>query len=219
MPGEYHFWDMDHTLIDNDCDVSWKEFLVAEGLAPVTDLDEAAAFFQQYRENRLDWRAFMAFQLRELAGQTPAELAALAERHFVKIVQPRLYPRAVALVHEQLARGATVCLLTATNRAVALPLAKFVGIPHLLATELELLEGRYTGRMAGEYCGGRGKVPRLLAFCQEHGVPAAEVWYYGDSSADLPALEAVGHPVVANPMPALRAIAEQRGWPLLDFRG
>ena len=80
------FWDMDHTLIDNDCDVSWKDFLIAEKIAPPEAKELADMFFRQYQENKLDWEGFMAFQLAELDGLSAEAAAVLAMKHFVDLV-------------------------------------------------------------------------------------------------------------------------------------
>ena len=88
MPKLYIF-DMDGTLIDNDCDVSWKEFLVAEGLAPRSDLALAKKFFDDYNAGTLRHEDFLAFQLREFVGRSVAEMAEVARRHFERVVRPK----------------------------------------------------------------------------------------------------------------------------------
>lgn len=211
------FWDMDHTIIANDCDVSWKEFLIGAGLAPASDRQLAQKFWDDYAANRLNWDEFIAFQLRELPGFSPARLAELAAEHFARIVRPRIYPGAVALLAAQRAQGSRLCLLTATNRIVAAPLAEHLGFDDIVATELEISAGCYTGRIAGVYCGGEGKRTRLLAYCRERGLDPAACLFVGDSGADLPALHSVGYPVVVNPMPILRQEAERCGWQILQF--
>ena len=77
-----HFFDMDHTLIDADCDVTWKEFMLAEKLAPESAREQAEKFFEDYNLGRLDFEAFTRFQLAEFAGRTEAETAELCRRHF-----------------------------------------------------------------------------------------------------------------------------------------
>ena len=72
MSAKVYFFDMDHTLIDNDCDVSWKEFTVAHGLAPRSHLEEAERFFDDYNRGCLDTAKFIRFQLSEFVGKTPA---------------------------------------------------------------------------------------------------------------------------------------------------
>ena len=212
-----HVWDMDHTLIANDCDVSWKQFLVATGRAPTDDLRLVEHFFELYRQAKLDPDEFLAFQLREFVGRTEAEMAPLAEEHFRVLVTPRIYPEALAQVRAQRAAGERVLLCTATNRLIAAPLAKAFGFPELLATELELVDGRYTGRFAGAYCGGPGKLEHLHPWCARYGLTLADLAYYGDSSSDIPVLAAVGFPRVCNPMPKLRQHAEAQGWPIQVF--
>jgi len=211
------FWDMDHTLIDNDCDVSWKSFLIAKGRAEPDAEERADFFYQQYLRAELDVDAFLAFQLAEFRGRTPEEMAVWCQEHFEEVVRPCIYPRAAALVAAQQAAGEPLCLLTATNRAIAAPLAAHLGFEIVLATELQVEGGTYTGRIGGTYCYGEGKVAHLTGCCQALRAEPTDAWYYGDSTSDIPVLQAVGHPVAVNPKPALREIAEARGWEILDF--
>jgi HAD superfamily hydrolase (TIGR01490 family) len=213
----YHFWDMDHTLVACDCEVSWKRFLVAEGLADPGDLVLVDQFFEDYASGRLDAAAYLAFQLKDFQGRPVDEVEALALRHFQACVAERVYPEAVARIQAQLGAGAFVALLTATNRVIAAPVAASAGIPNLIATEFEVEAGRFTGRLQGDYCLGPGKVDRLRTFCDGRGISMAQVHYYGDSLPDITVLERVGHPVAVNPMPGLRERASQAGWEILDF--
>ncbi len=212
------FWDMDHTLIDNDCDVSWKSFMVEEGLAPEDALVEADRFFELYKEARLPIREFLEFQLAEFTGRTVDEMRELCERHFEWIVKPRLFADAERTVRAQHEAGDLLVVLTATNRYIAEPVARHLRIDHLLATELEEENGRFTGRFIEPYCGGIGKLHFADAFAARHGQKLADVWYYGDSTTDIPAMEGVGHPVAANPSPGLREVAIAKSWPIIDWR-
>ena len=78
-------------------------------------------------------------------------------------------------------------------------------------------EGAFTGRFDGPFVYGPGKVEAMEAFAAEHGIDLAESYAYSDSLSDLPMLEAVGHPVVVNPDPALAAIAKREGWQTMRF--
>ena len=68
--AKFYLFDMDHTLIQADCDVTWKQFAVAHGLAPETALVEADRFFDDYNAGKLDIEAFHEFQFREFAGNS-----------------------------------------------------------------------------------------------------------------------------------------------------
>jgi HAD superfamily hydrolase (TIGR01490 family) len=106
-------------------------------------------------------------------------------------------------------------VITATNSFVTAPIARLFGIEHLIATEPEMRDGRYTGRVAGVPCFREGKVVRLEAWMARHGHSLAGSWFYSDSHNDLPLLTRVTHPVAVNPDETLRREAERRGWPIL----
>jgi HAD superfamily hydrolase (TIGR01490 family) len=212
------FLDMDHTVMDNDCDVSWKSFLIEEGLADPSEREEAAAFFQQYREGRLDVDAFVIFQLRQFRGRTPAEMAPLTQRHFERHALPNLFPEAVRTVERCRERGVPTVLLTATCGEIAGPLAARLGVEAMRATRLEVADGRYTGRIVPPYCFGAGKLIYAREECERRSLRLAQAGYYGDSAADIPLLEAVGFPVAVNPAAELDALARERGWPIARWQ-
>ncbi len=214
----YCFWDMDHTLIDNDCDVSWKVFLVEEGLAPQQTLEEAEGFFQDYLAGRLDVEAFLRFQLKEFRHRRVEEMTELSRRHFSRKVAGRFYREAVDLIRRQQRAGSKVYLLTATNRVIAQPVAEALGLDDIIATELALDNGVYTGALAGIYSVGEGKLARLKQFCAQHGISADDCAAWGDSINDRFVLDWVGAPHAVNPGRELATLAKERGWSVVYFR-
>ena len=212
------FFDMDHTLIDNDCDVSWKAFLVEEGLAEPEAQQTADRHFQAYVRGELNVRAFLQFQLAEFRNRTPAAMKRLAERHCRNVVQPKVYADARATVDDVRRRGIPVAVLTATNGIVAAPVAGLFGIETLIATRLAVKDGRFTGDIEGTYCHGEGKVACAQSFCEANGFEVGQAAYYGDSLSDVPMLAAVGEPHVVNPGDSLRALAHEYQWPISVFR-
>ena len=216
-PG-FYFFDMDHTLIDNDCDVSWKDFVVAENLAPREALKIAADFYQTYLEGRLDPDAFTLFQLNEFIGRTEPEMSLLCKKHFEQMVKAKIYPEAETLVRKTIAAGRLVVLLTATNRIIAKPLADYFGIDRIIATELETdANGRYTGNFSGVYAAAQGKVVLAEKFCRDNGLSLSNAAYYGDSINDRFILDAVGFPFAVNPGAELKKLAVEKGWEIIYF--
>lgn len=210
-------FDMDHTLIDNDCDVSWKTFLVEKGLASRESLDQAAKFYYQYIAGQLALDEFLAFQLAEFIGHTPAEMQKLAHEHCQDMVRPRIYQDAITEVKALHDAGRATAICTSTNNVIAAPVAELFGIGNLIATKLEVVDGVFTGRIEGAYCSGNGKVGAVKKFCRKHNTALAAVTYYGDSQADIPLLTAVGEPVAVNPGPVLHELAVARGWQTRRF--
>lgn len=211
-----YFFDMDHTLIDNDCDVSWKQFLVQEKLAPQDALKTADKFFEDYVRGELDSDEFMKFQLQEFIGRTPDEMLEIAEHHFESMVKCKIYSSAEALVRRITATGKPAALLTATNTIIAAPLARYLGLD-LLGTTLEMKSGVFTGNISEPYCVGTGKIDIAAEFCRENNCTLAEAAYYGDSINDRFILASVGFPFAVNPASELARIAEENEWPILNF--
>lgn len=212
MKPKIAFFDMDHTLMNNDCDVSWKEFLVDRGLADASERDENAMFFQQYLDGNLDVEGFLDFQLRQFRGKRPDEIAPLIREHFAARVESRIYPDARLAVEELRSAGVPTILLTATNGIIAGPVAEWFGFDGLLATRLELQDGRYTGRIVPPYCFGPDKIGYARQACHDRGLDLPQAAYFGDSSSDIPLLEVVGFPTAVNPEGQLATRAKQEGW-------
>ena len=138
-------------------------------------------------------------------------------------MQPQLRAPAFDLLREHQQAGDLVAIVTATNDFITRPIAAALGVPHLLAVQLQRdTEGRATGRIDGVPTFREGKITRVqqwlasLGFCATNPLADFEVSvFYSDSTNDLPLLEQVRTPVATNPSPALEAIALQRGWRIL----
>jgi HAD superfamily hydrolase (TIGR01490 family) len=211
------FFDMDHTLIDLDCDVSWKKFLISKNMCDSSALEMVDMFFEQYLQGKLDYDHFIEFQLKEFIGKTVEEIEELSQEHFEVCVKGRIYTAGRNEVLKALQAGKPVSLLSATNTPVGKPLATALGIPNVIATEPEVLDGKYTGKITGTYCCGEGKIIKAEEFCEKHGCSLQNTKYYGDSYTDRFILNEVGYPVAVNPSELLEAEAIKKGWEILSF--
>ena len=211
-----HIFDMDGTLIDNDCDVSWKVFLVRIGAAPQEDLKLAQKYYDDYAGGKLDYREFLPFQLREFVGRTKEEMAELCQRHFDVVIREKCRPGAIEEMRRVRASGAHSAILSSTNTMISEPVRAFFGIDRACGTTLELsADGRFTGNISGSYALGKNKVGKMLEIAESFGVRPHEIAAYGDSANDIPLLSAVGQAYAVNPSPELRQEAEARNWPVL----
>jgi HAD superfamily hydrolase (TIGR01490 family) len=211
-PVKLALFDLDHTLLDGDSDSLWGRFLVKQGVLDATEYAAAnARYHADYVAGRLDIHEFLAFGLSPLAEHTRAELEAWRERYVQECILPRIPAGTHALLQEHAAH--TRVIITATNRFITTPIAAALGVEHLIATEPEQVDGRFTGRVVGVPCFREGKVLKLEAWLQESGLTAEESWFYSDSQNDLPLLERVTHPTAVNPDETLARVARERGWP------
>lgn len=211
-------FDLDNTLLDGDSDIEWSELLALHG---AMDAERTRAYHREYDAGTLDIHEFLAFQLEPLARQPLTRLLAWREIYLRHYVRPRLSRAARELVARHLRQDHEVALITATNSFITAPIAKELGIRHLIATEPETSRGRFTGRVAGVPCFREGKITRLrewLALHQRAWDDVAESWFYSDSHNDLPLLARVDHPVAVNPDPRLLEHARSRDWPIVSTR-
>lgn len=212
-------FDLDNTLLGGDSDHLWGQFLVEQHLVDGAHYArENQRFYDDYRAGTLDIHAFLAFVLQPLAARPMAELQAWRARFLAEKIEPIVLPKALALLERHRAAGDVLLIITATNRFLTEPIAARLGVPHLLATEPELIEGRYTGRATGTPCFQHGKVVQLHEWLAKTGHDLAQSWFYSDSHNDLPLLSQVSYPVAVDPDATLAEHARSCGWPIMSLR-
>jgi len=213
-------FDLDNTLLAGDSDYEWGQFLVDRG---VLDRDTYEAqnrtYYEQYVAGTLDIHEYLGFALRPLAAHAPAELEKWHAEFMQLRILPMITPAARALVKRH---AAELCaIVTATNSFITAPIAREFGVPHLVATEPEKRDGRFTGRVSGTPCFREGKIERLREWLSVLGHRLAdfeESTFYSDSQNDLPLLERVSRPVAVDPDEALATEARRRGWAVISLR-
>ncbi len=154
--------------------------------------------------------------LRVLAGYTPEDLRKLVADAMEPILRPLVYAEPLRLVEQHRARGEPVYIVSASLQEIVDAIAADLGFDGALGTVCEVKDGRYTGR-AERALHAEAKADCVRALAEREGYDLAECTAYSDSHTDLPFLETVGHPVAVNPDRALRRIASERGWPVLEF--
>lgn len=212
-------FDLDNTLLAGDSDHAWGEFLCQRGLVDVdTYRARNDAFYQDYLDGKLDVHAYQNFCQEILGRREMAELQRWHDEFMREHIEPLVLAKGEALLRRHLEAGDRVAIVTATNRFITGPIAARLGVETLLATECEMVDGRYTGRLTDIPCFQEGKVQRIERWLAENEQTLEDSYFYSDSRNDLPLLERVTHPVAVDPDPVLRAIAEERGWQVISLR-
>jgi HAD superfamily hydrolase (TIGR01490 family) len=212
-------FDLDHTLLAGDSDYAWGQFMIDRGLVDAeSHRRENDRYYQDYLHGTLNIHDFLAFAMEPLTRIERATLDALHAEYMETRLRPMIAPGARALLEKHRRRGDTLAIITATNRFVTAPIARELGVEHLLATNPEERDGRFSGRIDGIPCYREGKVQRLRQWLLQQRLDLTDSWGYSDSHNDLPLLEAVTHPVAVDPDPTLREAATRRGWPIISLR-
>ena len=212
-------FDLDNTLIAGDSDYLWGCFLVEQGIVDGELYEsENQRFYDQYRIGELDIHEFLAFQLKPLTEHSMKTLHSWRSRYIEEKITPILLPRAQELIDRHRQQGDTLVIITATNRFITGPIAELYNIRHLLATEPEIINARYTGGITGMPCFQDGKVQQLENWLDTNRQTLEESWFYSDSHNDLPLLNRVSHPVAVDPDEILKQHAGEHNWPVMSLR-
>ena len=214
-------FDLDHTLLPIDSDYSWGVFTQDIGWCdPVAFKERNDEFFEHYKAGTLDVHDYVRFATEAVRVRGPAEAEAAHVKFMQTVIRPAIREEALALVREHQSAGEQVIIVTATNEFVTAPIARAFGVEELIAVSLERgADGWITGEIAGVPSAREGKVTRVAEWLAARGLGWGDVeaTFYSDSINDLALLEKVDHPVATNPDERLRAIAQQRGWRILDL--
>ena len=214
-------FDLDNTLLADDSDHLWGEYLCDRGL-----VDEAHfrakndAFYEDYKLARLNIDAYLRFVLHPIKGLSQGDVDALHSDFFEDYIRDVMLPQAIECVEQHQRAGHTCMVITATSEFITAPIVRAFGIEHLIASEAELADGRYTGNPAGTPSFAAGKVTRLESWLSRHPKhQGSHKIFYSDSLNDIPLLEKVDEPVAVDPDETLRQEAQRRGWKIISFRG
>lgn len=212
-------FDLDNTLLNGDSDYEWGQFLAKQGLVDKEQYErENRRFYDEYKSGNLDILEFLAFSLRPLSENSLEKLEQLHQQFMADCVRPMITKAARDKVEEHRQAGDTLLVITATNAFITSPIAAELGIENLLATDPEIINGRYTGNVSGTPCFREGKVERLENWLRQTGLNLADSYFYSDSHNDLPLLERVTKPVAVDPDETLQQHAEMKGWDIISLR-
>ncbi len=222
MPRRLALFDLDNTLLHGDSDHAFGEYLIARGLVDAAAHRAANdRFYQQYQQRTLNIHDYVRFTLTPVLRLEPAELQALIADYASGVIAQMVKDEALELVRSHQQAGDYCTIITATNSLLTTPLAEAFGVDTLLATDLEMTDGKLTGNISGIPCFQQGKVEKLQRWLSEagprEGIGQEHSIFYSDSANDLPLLEWSTQPVVVNPDDKLAQIAEQRQWQRLDL--
>jgi HAD superfamily hydrolase (TIGR01490 family) len=211
------FFDMDKTLIAENSGSLYMQYRYQRGEIGGVDLLKGIGAYLQYKIGILDIRNWTKNMMVQFRGQDEAELEAEANAWFDEMVAPTVYPEAIEAVRKHEDQEHVVAIVSGATRFVVQPLARKLGIEHMLYTRLEVENGVFTGRVIEPICFEEGKIYWLQQFIEEHGIDLAKSWFYTDSITDLPLMDLIGHPVAVNPDPLLYRTAVKRRWPVRFF--
>lgn len=206
------FFDMDRTLIRANTGTLYIRYLRRRGEIGALRMLQAFGWIAQYKLAVLDMESVITRVTAQMAGDSEQEMIDKCLEFTSAHVLPTVAPKALDALERHRAEGHVVAILSTSSPYVTEPLAKHLGIEHVLCTRLVVRDGKFEGTHVRPACYGRGKVHWAEAFARERGVDLGRSFFYTDSYSDLPMLERVGVARVINPDSRLRRHARRVGW-------
>ena len=212
-------FDLDNTLISGDSDHGWGQFLVEQGLVDAQLFKEKNDYYlEQYQVGQLDILEYLEFSLQALTLFPTEKLFQLRTQFVEEKIVPIITQKSLDLLQKHRDAGDYLLIITATNLFVTEPIAERLGVDDIIATNPEVINGQYTGKISGIPSFQDGKVKRLATWLQQNTLSLQGSYFYSDSHNDLPLLKQVDYPVAVDADETLSAYAQQNGWPIISLR-
>ncbi len=211
------FFDLDRTLIDG---FSAKQFFQTRLLSGKMSPKEIIFQFNGalvYAFGNKNFAGLAAIGAKGVKGVKEKVFLDVGEEVYLNHLSKAIFPESRAQVDAHLAMGHTVAIISAATPYQVNPVARDLGVEHIMCTRMELDNDIFTGNIVQPACWGEGKAYAAEQLTQEHGLDLSKSYFYTDSAEDLPLLDMVGHPRAVNPDRNLSAIAFERSWPIYRF--
>ncbi|WP_122710812.1 HAD family hydrolase [Pseudomonas viridiflava] len=211
-------FDLDDTLIHGDSASLWSREMMRLGWVEDEDfLSLDQELMNAYSQGKLAMEDYMAFSLTPMVGRTVENVAEAVAQFIKAVIDPLVYREARQTIARHKAAGDRLLVISATGVHIVSPVAAHLGIDEVLAIDLEVQDGQFTGLTEGILTYREGKVLRLSEWLRAQDEMLEGAFFYSDSRNDLPMLKLVDNPITVNPDPTLRAYAQEHGWPVLDW--
>jgi HAD superfamily hydrolase (TIGR01490 family) len=214
------FFDLDKTVIAKSSALAFGRPFYRDGLITRRDVVKAGYSQLMFRLGGADEqtmariRDYMAALCK---GWSAEQVSQIVNETLHELIKPYVYAEAAVLIAEHQAAERDVVLVSASGEEMVRPIGEQLGVTDVIATRMAIKDGRYSGEVEF-YAAGPRKVEAARELAEARGYDLAECYAYSDSISDAPLLETVGHPTAVNPDRALRRLAVERAWPVLEFR-
>lgn len=214
------FFDLDKTIIATSSAFAYGREFLHNGLITPQDalslsLAKASYMFAGQSSAQMDSTRDQLTSM--ITGWSEKHVRDIVHETMHTVLTPAIYSEARELIQAHQDAGHEVIIISASARQLVEPIAEELGITEVISTELEIVDGAFTGTVEF-YCKGGAKADAITSVVDERGYDLEHSYAYSDSATDAPMLELVGYPVAVNPDRALKKIALERSWEIRSFK-
>ena len=197
MERNLAIFDLDNTILNGDSDYSLINFLIEQGYVNKTEYENKNKYFyDQYYQGKLDYDEWAEFALSTIKGKKPEDMESLLSKFLIEVIEPMINIYALRLLHNHSHNNDVMLLASATNSVIVEPIAKRLGFKNIVATEVEIINESYTGKILGIPALGEGKLIKVKEWMLKNNIESFDnSSFYSDSANDLPLLKKVSKPI------------------------
>jgi len=212
------FFDFDGTLIAGFSATVFLKEQLRRGDLSAYEFFEMVAAVTQFSLGGMGFSGLMSTAAKFMRGVREADYVAFGEELYEQQIARKVYPESRALVQAHMARGHTVAVISSATPYQVEPVARELGIEHVICSRYEVKDGVFTGGIVRPLCFGKGKVDAAEELARSFDIDLDQSFFYSDSDDDIELLERVGNPQPLNPNTRLTEISERHGWPVRRFK-
>ena len=216
MKSDLAFFDLDHTILSTSSGRVMFKGSYDHGLIGKKEIRRAILVNLLYRLGIITPHEAVSRWMKWYRGMSVERIAPIVSE-WTEELRGLVRSGARQEIMRLRESGARTVILSASPTFICEEMKKELGMDDVLCTELEVIDGRITGNLKGPYCHGPGKLDRARQYCRDRGFSMETAYYYADSIADLPVLEAVGIPVCVTPDRKLEKVTRARGWKIVRW--
>ena len=199
-PGGLMRWAKKLVVMDVDSTLIQQEVIELLG-AKAGKAAEISAITDSAMRGELDFAESLRARVALLAGLPDSVLTQVQN-------EITLTPGARTLIRTLHKLGHHVALVSGGFEPVIAPLMSELGIEHMRANNLEIIDGKLTGNLIGPIIDRAGKAQALREFASQHAIELEQTIAIGDGANDLDMITLAGMGIAFNAKPAVKAAAD-----------
>ncbi|MDR1088245.1 MAG: HAD-IB family hydrolase [Coriobacteriales bacterium] len=213
-------FDFDGTLIDISSPVKLIGRLNRDKIMSKQAVLKSLAWGIRYKMGReLDQRIPRRYVFASFKDFPASEANNIMRDVYRSELRQHLRPQAVAALKQHQAEGREVIIVSASFEPIISELCLDLGVENYLCTQMEVVNGSYTGETESPPPESEHKLYQFVAWADtRYGAEGWELTHaYGDHYSDVPLMEIARHPIAVDPDRRLRGIARERHWTIHDW--
>jgi HAD superfamily hydrolase (TIGR01490 family) len=211
--------DIDGTLIEGQIQQGLINFFYSKGELSLGYIIRLNAWFVLYKLHITDnVKNIFEFGLKYLQGKPIEKISVLVDEYIQKTVKLKIFPKSFELINRLRSNNFTIIILSTAVDAVVSKVTTLLGADDYISTRLEIVDGLYTGHIAGDIAYGEHKVDLLKEYLTSRAYSLDNVEAYADHESDIPMLRIVGKAYIVNPNAKMRRLSIENNFDTIDLR-